>query len=91
MITGETIRMLEETSRRLCGEYSLENVYFARILGKRRHYLAGCGKEVFLPAHQIELTGDIAVFWQGNMGDGKERAFQEELTALLEGMEKQFC
>ena len=90
-MTEKTILFLEEISRRICEKYKLENVYFTQIIGKRRHHLAGCGKEVVLPAEQMELSGNISVFWQGNLTGDLANLLREELAPVAERLEKELA
>ncbi|AEH44374.1 hypothetical protein Thein_0492 [Thermodesulfatator indicus DSM 15286] len=50
-----------------CREFGLKRVYFAEVLGKRRHFLAGAGEVTFEPPQSAKLSGDLVVFWEGEL------------------------
>mgnify|MGYP000084229118 FL=1 len=60
-------KLLEEKAREACARFGLHRVYFARPLGRRRHFLAGAGHETFLPAQSAFLFDNLVVFWVGEM------------------------
>ena len=51
---------LESISRK----YHLDHVYFARKIGKRRHFLVGYGNEQFIESNHFDITDKIVFFWQ---------------------------
>ncbi len=69
---------LQQLAYKACERYSLKRVYFAEILGKRRHFLAGAGQEAFLPLKCAALKGSLMVFWQGELP-----CAEEEFLAFL--------
>lgn len=51
----------------LCARFNLDQAYFARILGPRRHYLAGSGAPAAARPRQLQVSPDIAFFWHGEL------------------------
>ena len=90
MIDDETRELLESTCRSLCDRFELTCVYFARILGPRRHYLAGWGEAVPDRPAQRALTEDLALFWQGDWSTDAQDSVRAELAAVVERVQAQW-
>jgi len=78
---------LQELAHKACERYSLKRVYFAEVLGKRRHFLTGAGQESFLPSKSAALKGNLVVFWQGELPCAEE----EFLNFLKEEINRGLC
>ena len=80
-LEAELVRVLQEAARKGCAAYGVPKIYFARSLGRRMHYLTGCGEETYLPAVREPLGHDIWVFIEG--GDRLAAGQKGRLLAAL--------
>jgi len=73
---------LRELARRACRRFDLSRVYFAEVLGRRRHFLAGAGEETFLAPESAPLSEKLVVFWEGELKNQEEflEFLRQEIT-----------
>ncbi len=87
MITPSTRQAVEAACQALCEAFALEGAYVVRVLGPRRHYLAGYGEIKPGKPGQWPLSKSVALFWHGRLGKDAEadvRARLEETVRLVE-------
>lgn len=63
--TADLSRILYETARKACAVYGVPKIYFARVLGRRLHHLAGFGEETYLPPDREYLGDGVWAFIEG--------------------------
>ena len=82
-------KLLEEKAREACARFGLHRVYFARPLGRRNHFLAGYGEEMFVQPEKKPLTKKLTVFWEGDISEEKSQALLEELIPFAKKVSKE--
>ncbi|MBN2309889.1 MAG: hypothetical protein JXR94_13020 [Candidatus Hydrogenedentes bacterium] len=87
-ITEHDKARLTDVSRALCDEFDLDRLYFTQVLGKRRHFLAGCGHEGFVPSGHMGLSENLAVFWQGPLPERAQQELRTRLAPIVADIEK---
>lgn len=89
MLSEKTKMLLTSAAKKACEDFGLYKVYFAQHLGRRRHYLAGYGKEMFMHPDKAVLTEKISVFWEGKLLGERKKALVEALRPIAEQVEKE--
>jgi len=79
MLSHATQQLLQEQARKICRKFKLTKVYFAHVLQKRKHYLAGYGEESFSPTSHMPLNESIMLFWQGNLHPEEQDLIKKRL------------
>ena len=64
MLTDSVKKELRFVLKEVCRKNNLEHAYLAQKIGKRRHFLVGYGNEKFTQTNHVDLTDNIAFFWQ---------------------------
>jgi len=85
---NEIKKLLEEKAKEVCARFGLSRVYFAQVLGRRNHFLAGHGEEMFVRPEKRTLTEKITVFWEGDISEEKRRALLDELIPFAKKVSK---
>ncbi len=80
MTESEMILKYEEMAKEIADEHDLKSVYFARIFGKRRHYLAGYGKKNLYIFDSLKVSNDIEMFYAGKLDQKQKDEIREELN-----------
>lgn len=63
--SGDVPAELETLCRWACARFGVKKIYFARALGRRRHYLGGFGEETYLPPEAVQVGPDLWAFIEG--------------------------
>lgn len=87
MLSESLKEEIQNIAEKICIDYPLENLYFVQILGKRRHYLGGCGKTCFSSTKSYQITDKVAVFWQGNLPESTVSQMNDTLLELAQKIE----
>ncbi len=67
LLTDQAKIELEKVAAAICKNNDLPHAYFVQRFGKRRHYIAGYGKEAFTKTHHKDINENIALYWEGEM------------------------
>lgn len=80
---------MEVLCRQVCIRFGVKKVYFARSMGRRKHYLCGFGEETYLPPETVQVGPDLWAFIEGsgNLSPGVWQA----LRRLLETAGRRFA
>ncbi|MDX9703957.1 MAG: hypothetical protein RBU23_13075 [Candidatus Auribacterota bacterium] len=71
----------------LCEKHAFEHAYIAQKIGKRRHFIAGYGKENFTHTNRIDINGKIVFFWQGCSKILDMETFMDNLISIVKQLE----
>jgi hypothetical protein len=89
MITASTEQKIIARCRECCKHFHLDQVYLARAMGPRRHYLAGCGLPAFENPEQAALSDKLVVHWQGALSPEQEKHLVRCFRGLKEKVEQE--
>ena len=90
MLVDHIKKELEKVAKNMCKTHNLQHVYFTHKLGKRRHYLAGYGQEIFSNTHHLDITEKTTLFWQGNLIERDISMIISRLAPLAKKVEQEF-
>ena len=90
MLANHKKKELEKVAKNMCKIHNLQHVYFTHKLGKRRHYLAGYGQEMFSNTHHLDITKKTILFWQGNLIEKDISIIICRLVPLARKVEREF-
>jgi len=82
MLSDTTRKALADRAELICRKYKLRRAYFAQVLGKRRHFLAGFGEADYSRPEQMVLGHNIALFWHGELNEEARQAVMDSLGKL---------
>jgi hypothetical protein len=83
VLTDQAKILLEKAAEDICKKNDLPRAYFTHRFGKRRHFVAGYGKETFTQTYHRDITENIALSWQGTMTEEKALSAIRPFTDLL--------
>ncbi len=64
MLSEDSLVNIDYFLETISQKYHLDHAYFARKIGKRRHFLVGYGNEQFIENNHFDITDNIVFFWQ---------------------------
>ena len=91
MLPSPIKRLLEQRCKDLCGRLGLAQVYVARVLGRRRHYLAGYGQPLPSQPERMTLSPHLVVFWHGALSERARESLKTDLQRLTDFVEGQLA
>ena len=83
--------LLEQRCKDLCDRLGLAQVYVTRVLGRRRHFLAGYGQPLPSQPEQMALSPHLVVFWHGKLTEQARESLKTDLQRLTGFLEKELA